>query len=213
MSEPDIRNGSRLYPWLSAAIHDLDFVAFDLETTGLDKDRDRIVEIGAVRFRVARGGASLGATSAFERFVDPRMPISPEASAVNGITDEMLRGAPGIETVLPEFLGFAEDAVLVAHNAPFDIGFIDTALARLPVSEAAQLELFAEPPRARPGRSERVIDTRLFAKEAFPGRIGYHLQRLAAELGIPVLHAHRAHDDARVCMELFLRCAIREGLA
>lgn len=206
----------------------LDFVAFDLETTGLEAGRDRIAEIGAVRFE------RRGVVGRFSTLVNPGIPMPKEASAVNGITDDMLAGAPGIDQALDDFLRFAEGAILVAHNAPFDCGFVNSELGRLDAAARARKESAGqgslldldggsdgtgaptgEAPEESTARWEppyaalphRVVDTLAFAKEAMPGLRRYSLQELAKYLGIQALDAHRAEDDARVCMELFVKCA------
>ncbi len=193
-------------------------VAFDLETTGLDPRQDRIAEIGAIKFD------KLGPIARFSLLVDPGIPMPPEAAKVNGISDEMLAGQPKLDAVFSDFLSFIDGALIVAHNAPFDCGFIDSALTRY--SEAArrfnsdkQASLILDADCAKAESAEtinftppysslpnQIVDTRLFAKEAFPGRPRYSLQDLAAALGIIAKDAHRAADDARVCMELFLKC-------
>ena len=105
-----------------------EYVAFDLETTGLSAETDRIVEIGAVRFDAE--GAVLGE---FQRLVNPLRPSGPQARAVHGISDAELALAETAEVVLPEFLGFLGDpavTTLLAHNASFDAGFLGRELAR-----------------------------------------------------------------------------------
>ena len=106
---------------LGTSLADVDFVAFDLETTGLSPISCRIVEFGAVRFNLAAGELET-----FEQIVDPQCPIPPETIRVHGITDAMVRGMPTVSEVLPAFLGFlgGPDTVLMAHNASFDIGFL-----------------------------------------------------------------------------------------
>ncbi len=163
---------------------DLVFVAFDLETTGLSPQLDRIAEIGAVKFVDGRE------TARFGTLVDPEMAMPPGAAAVNGITDAMLAGKPTIREALPDFLKFAEGAVLVAHNASFDLGFVNSAMGRL----------------GRGRLANDFVDTRVMAQRAFPGRANYKLQSLAVDLGVKALDAHRAEDDARVCLELFQAC-------
>ena len=94
------------------------FVAFDLETTGTKPQKDMIVEVGAVLFDGSCAVRSYGS------LINPGLPIPPDASAVNGITDEMVRGKPGIADILGEFADFCGDLPLVAHNAPFDFKFL-----------------------------------------------------------------------------------------
>jgi DNA polymerase-3 subunit epsilon len=195
------------------------FVAFDLETTGLESRTETIVEIGAVKFD------RRGVIARFAALVDPGKPMPPEASRANGITDAMLAGQPKLDAVLPDFLRFIAGAALVAHNAPFDLSFVNAALAErwskrrrdegagqgslLESVEAAEAD---EPPPWTPpfaSLPNRTVDTLVYAKEVWPGRPRYGLQALAAELGIVATAAHRAEDDARVCMELFVKLAER----
>src|SRR5690554_4408839 len=97
------------------------FVVVDLETTGTSARENTITEIGAVKMR---GGEVIGD---FQTFVNPGSPIPPFIVALTGITDAMVVAAPRIEQVLPTFLEFLGDAVLVAHNARFDVGFLKAA--------------------------------------------------------------------------------------
>lgn len=130
---PSSGNGSRWYgnyPKLITTdafkkISQKCYVVFDLETTGLDADHDRIVEIGAVR--VAGGQIT---DQIFHQLIDPKIKMPPEASAVNHITDDMLKGKPYIKPVLADFLRFVNDDVLVSHNGGFDAAFLDNACAR-----------------------------------------------------------------------------------
>ena len=94
------------------------FIAFDLETTGTVPGVDQIVEIGAVRFNNAE------IESVFSTLIDPQRSIPPGASAVNGISNEMVFGKPKIESILEPFAQFCEDLPMVAHNAPFDCQFL-----------------------------------------------------------------------------------------
>ena len=95
------------------------YVVFDLETTGFSSIKDKIIEIGAVK--VENGVI----TDKFSTFVNPKVPIPFEITNLTGITDDMVMEAPDIETILPQFLEFVGDAVLVAHNASFDVSFIE----------------------------------------------------------------------------------------
>lgn len=160
------------------------FVAFDFETTGLYPATDRIVEFGAVKFH---GGTEV---DRFARLANPGMPISPDAAAVSGISDADVAGEPPVDEVVPEFVAFLEDAVLMAHNAPFDLGFLRAAVQRLDRTDIGNT----------------IIDTQVLAMKAFPRRKSYGLQNLANELGLPPNRAHRACDDAIMCMRLFNRC-------
>lgn len=169
------------YDWLAAVYDTAVFVAFDTETTGLDPASGRIVEIGAVKFD------RRGIIARYNVLINPEMPMPEEAGKVNGITDAMLKDKPLIAAVFPDFFDFIGTGVLVAHNAPFDINYVNAELKRL-----KKLSL-----------TNKVVDTRIFAKEVYTGLSSYALQDLAVQLGITALEAHRAEDDARVCMELF----------
>jgi DNA polymerase III subunit epsilon len=163
-------------------------VAVDLETTGLIPGHDRIVEIGAVAFSPAGGVAS-----EYSELVNPGIPIPRAASRVSGITDDMVNGRPAVCAVLPSFLAFLGDAVPVAHNAAFDVGFL--------AADAARLALAAP--------STPVIDTRALARAVAPGRRSYSLEALFRDLGLVAGSAHRALADAHSCRMLFLACLER----
>ena len=158
--------------------------AFDVETTGLIPGVDRIVELGAVLFHGENVLAS------FEQLVDPGVPVPPEAQKVNGISDGMLKGMPDIAAALPPFLALLSRGTPVAHNAVFDVGFISADIM------AAGLEAPEGP----------VLDTRVLARRAFPGRFSYSLANLARDLELDVKGAHRALADAHACRLLYLRC-------
>ncbi len=175
------------FDWLVAAFPWTTFAAFDTETTGLEPKLNRVVEAGAIRFD------ALGVSARFNSLINPKIPMPPEVTKVNGITDAMLAKEPDCAKVMPDFIDFLGEAVLIAHNAPFDVAFINEELARLGMQRL----------------KNRVVDTRIFAKEIYPGLPSYRLQDLARNFGIEAIDAHRAEDDARVCMELFLVCLNR----
>ncbi len=172
------------FDWLVAAFPKTTFTVFDTETTGLDPRMNRIVEIGGIRFDAR------GISARFNVLVNPDTYMPSEVSRINGITDAMLAGQPKAASVIPDFLRFIGDSVLIAHNAPFDMSFINEELLRLKF----------------PPLRNRVLDTIQFAKDTFPGLPKYKLQDLAVRFGIETVDAHRAEDDARVCRELFLVC-------
>jgi DNA polymerase III epsilon subunit family exonuclease len=163
------------------------FIALDFETTGLSAVDDRVTEIGAVKFNRD------GILGEFGSLCDPGRPIGPDASRVSGITDSMVRGQASVRELMDELYGFLRICPIVAHNAPFDVGFI--LQDRLRIGSAA-LE-------------NGIYDTRLLAKEAYPGLPRYSLQELNARLGVDPGNAHRALDDAKACMEIFLKCLER----
>ena len=163
-----------------------EFVAFDLETTGLLAATDRVVEIGAVRF-----GASGRVLGEFERQVNPGRPVSPSARAVHGISDADLAGAPPASHVLPEFLDFLGDpsaTVLLAHNAWFDAGFLGGELARI----------------GRPSPGHAVVDTLALARRLRPDLPNHRLDALARAFDLDPRGPHRALADSRRVLGLWL---------
>jgi DNA polymerase III subunit epsilon len=172
-----------------STLHDLEleqapFVVFDLETTGTRPGVSRIVEIGAVRLR---GFEEVGT---YEQFVNPGLPVPETITRITGIQTRDLRGAPRISTALPEFLRFAHGAVLVAHNARFDVGFVDAELSRL---ESRRL--------AAP-----VIDTVALARRLMDGRLPrMNLGTLAERFDTEVRPCHRALPDAQATAEVLVR--------
>ena len=175
------------------------FVAFDLETTGLDPRKDKIVEIGAVKFD------NKGLIARFSALVNPGIPMPAGAERVNGISDTMLMGKPPIAEVLGDFLPFIKNAVIIAYNAAFDCDFINEALKeRRSSTENAFFPAF--PSDLPPALPNPIADVLIFAREIFAGHKSYSLQNFASALGIASFNAHRAEDDARLCMEIFLRC-------
>lgn len=156
-------------------------VVFDLETTGLNSNNDRIIEIGAVR--IENGSV----VKKISTLVYPGIPVPYYATKVNGITTEMLEGKPRDIDVVMEFYSMIEGAYLVAHNISFDVGFINSYLLRMGFDKV----------------ENPLIDTVRLARKAFPGRKKYSLGMIAKDLGIDVRDAHRAEDDTRVCYELY----------
>jgi DNA polymerase-3 subunit epsilon len=200
------------YDWALQAYADgAVFTAFDIETTGLEPKRDRIVEFGAVKFD------RRGIIARYAALINPGIPMPAEAGRVNGITDDMLAAQPPIEGALPDLLRFMRDAVIVAHNAPFDCGFVNANLERLyrEGSAKGQGYLLAGAEAAAwsppfPALPNKIADTLPMARRFFPGRSRYNLQDLAQALGIQAQAAHRALDDARLCMEIFIQMAERK---
>lgn len=159
------------------------YVVVDLETTGLRPGTSAICEIGAVRIR------DLERVDEFETLVDPGLRIAPGASAITGLRNEQLRGAPRPAEAVQRFLDFAGDAVLVAHNARFDLAFLDRETERLTGSRIAA----------------PVVDTVLLARTLLAGRVkGFSLGQLAFFLGTDARPCHRALPDARATAELLL---------
>ncbi len=155
---------------------DGEYVAFDLETTGLSSKTDTIIEIGAVLFR---DGKEL---DRFQTFVDPQRTLERKIVELTGITDEMLKGAPLLEEALPAFLDFVGDRVLVAHNSDFDTGFIRAACQRLGLPY-----------------TYTAVDTLILSQNMLPGLNKYKLNIVADALSLPEFNHHRAADDAAIC--------------
>jgi DNA polymerase-3 subunit alpha (Gram-positive type) len=157
------------------------FVVFDIETTGLSALKNQIIEIGAVKIQ---GGEI---RDRFSTFVNPGVPIPFEIEKLTHINDAMVMGSPSIEEALPRFLEFAKDAVMVAHNASFDMGFME--------HNARQL-----------GREFKntYVDTVGLARVLLPQLSRYKLDTVAKALNISLEHHHRAVDDAGTTAEIFL---------
>lgn len=167
-----------------------EFVAFDLETTGLSPQTCRIVEYGAVRFRIdGREVASV------QQLLDPGCPIPSAAARVHHISDAMVRGWPKIADVLPELLGFfgGPETVLLAHNASFDLGFLDAAIRTA----------------GCPAPRHCVLDTVSVARCCLPRMRSYRLESLARALGVADREEHRALADARLLRDVFLKMLSR----
>ncbi len=159
---------------------DTEYCVLDIETTGLSFRTNKITELGAV---IYKNGEVI---EEFEHFVNPEMPIPEEVVEVTHITDEMVKDAPTIEEILPKFLEFIGDRVIVAHNADFDVGFIKYYAEQL----GYKLE-------------NTYIDTLRLAKDLFPDYKKYKLGIIAEKLGIKVDVAHRALDDVITLVKVF----------
>ena len=159
------------------------FTAFDTETTGLNPEEEKILEIGAVSFD------RLGIRARYNVLINPQRKILPEITRVNGIDDSMVSSKLTFAENAPHFLGFIKDSVLIAHNTPFDLGFVNN-----------ELKLAGMKPL-----ENQAADTLTLSRAMLPNLGKYNLQFLAKYFEINVVNAHRAEDDARVCMELFLK--------
>ncbi len=159
-----------------------DFVVFDIETTGFSPVKNKIIEIGAVK--VSDGQI----TERFSSFVNPDVPIPFEIEKLTGINDSMVINAPFIETVLPEFLEFCGNAVLVAHNANFDMSFI---------KENARNQGIR--------REFTYVDTVGIARILLPHQAKHTLDAVAKTLNISLENHHRAVDDAEATAEIFVK--------
>jgi ATP-dependent DNA helicase DinG len=172
----DPRPEARCYNALSMSLKPI--VAFDLETSGLDPERDSVIEIGAVRFRGDRN------EDEWSTLVNPGHPLTPFITELTGITDEMLATAPRITAVLSELESFVGDDPILGHNVSFDTSFMQVR------------GLF---------QYNATIDTFDLASIMRPSAGRYSLQSLATALHVPVREAHRALDDAHTTRAVFLR--------
>ena len=161
---------------------DEEYVAFDLETTGLSSLHDTIIEIGAA---IMKGNEVL---STFQTFVDPHRPLQPKIVDLTGINDQMLAGQPDISEAMPKFLEYVGSRPLCAHNADFDIGFVTAACERLGLPF-----------------HPTYVDTLILAQNLMPELGKYKLNIVADALSLPDFNHHRASDDAITCGYLLMR--------
>jgi DNA polymerase-3 subunit epsilon len=163
----------------------LSYTVFDTETTGLDPSQgDEIIQIGAVRIVNRR----LLRHEAYEQLIDPQRSLPARSVRIHGITADMLAGQPPIARVLPIFRAFVADTVLVAHNAAFDMRFLE-------LKEAGTGVRFDRP----------VLDTFLLSAALFPNQETHRLEAIAERLGVSVMGRHTAVGDAIVTAEVFLK--------
>ena len=158
------------------------FVVFDLETTGFSPFKNQIIEIGAVK--VVNGSI----TERFSTFVNPKVPIPFEIEQLTSINDDMVLDAPTIDEILPKFMEFCQDAVMVAHNADFDMSFIK--------HNCSALGLKCE---------KTVLDTVALSRVLLPALNRFKLDTVAKALNVSLAHHHRAVDDAACTAEIFVR--------
>ena len=164
-------------------LDELDFVVVDVEATGAKLPPNRIIELGAYRIR----GRKI--VDEFLTLVNPELPIPRFVVALTGINNDMVKTAPLFSEVAPRWLEFVEDAVLIAHNAPFDTNFLNHEIARVY-------------PR------HRMINSHLctvnLSRHLVPGLINYRLDTIAEHFAIPITERHRAGSDALATAEIFL---------
>jgi DNA polymerase III subunit epsilon len=171
--------------WEASPLDRLTYTVFDTETTGFAPDEgDEIVSIGAVRIV----GGRLLRTETFERLVDPGRSIPRTATAVHGITRDLVRGAPTLDEVLPAFAAFAAGSVLVGHNVAFDMAFLADAQRRTGTRLSAPL-----------------LDTLLIDGLVHPDHDAHTLEAMAERLGVDLVGRHTALGDALLTGEIFLR--------
>ncbi len=158
------------------------YVVFDIETTGFSSVEDCIIEIGAVKVRNGE------IVDSYSTFVNPGVPIPFDIVNLTGITDEMVMEARKIDVILPEFLSFVGDAVLVAHNAGFDVGFMEQNCKSLGLPSQFT-----------------YLDTVALARVLLPTLAKYKLNIVAKALNISLENHHRAVDDAKATAEIFVK--------
>lgn len=169
-----------------------EYVVFDLETTGLSPwGGDEIIEIGAMKVF----GDQIDEEGFFHSLVNPKRLIPPQASSVNGITNEMVATAPPLEEVFPRFLDFIGTSWLVAQNAKFDMAFVMKALVQFKIS-----------------RKMEVYDTMIFSRRLFAGESKHGLDVICSRLGLSInpSERHRSIGDVKLTAKAFV--ALKERL-
>ncbi len=170
---------------LDRKLCELTYTVFDTETTGLEPSKgDEIIQIGAARIVNNR----LLRQEVFDQIIDPECPLKPESIPIHGITEDMVRGKPNIDAVLPAFHQFCEDTVLIAHNAAFDMRFLQLKEERTGVR-------FTQP----------VLDTLLLSAVVHPNQESHKLDVILERLGIHIDTRHNALEDSLATGEVFLK--------
>ena len=161
---------------------DSEYVVFDIETTGLSPRYNKIIEIGAVKIKNGK------IQDTFSEFINPEVPIPYTITKLTSITDQMVMEAPTIDEILPKFMEYVGDAILVAHNASFDTGFIKEFCKQLDIPF-----------------DSTIMDTMTLAHVLIPELGKYTLDRLCKQFNVSLEHHHRACDDAAATAEIFLK--------
>ncbi len=160
------------------------FTAFDTETTSLTPTTGRIIEIGAVKF------SKNGIIDKWGQLINPQTDIPPFITSLTHITNQMVSSCNPISFFLPDFLNFISDTILIAHNAQFDLNFLNAECEKAGFSVT----------------SNKTIDTLQFSRFAYPKAPKHKLDYLADYFKINKGSSHRALDDALTCRELFIKC-------
>ena len=163
-------------------IDEEEFVVFDIETTGLNSHTNKIIEIGAVKIKAGR------IIDRYSQLINPGISIPHHITEITSITNEQVANQPKIDEVIGKFVDFIGDAVLVAHNAPFDMGFI-----KRDIKEYLNIDL-----------ESSVIDTLQMARDLFPDFKKYGLGDLNKSLGLALEKHHRAVDDSQATANMFI---------
>ncbi|MBQ8537013.1 MAG: 3'-5' exoribonuclease, partial [Clostridia bacterium] len=177
LKDPDCRPSKfkKMTPAAFAKAAEKAFIAFDLETTGLSAARNEIIEIGAIKY------VNMEKVAEFNTLVKPRKPIPASATAINNITNAMVEDAPDLATALSGFIAFIEDMPLVAHNADFDVGFLERALIIAGISVDI-----------------KYGDSLAIARKKFKGLDSYRLGSVGEFLGSKTIGLHRALADCAI---------------
>jgi len=160
------------------------FAVIDVETTGLDPERERICEAGAIRFEDCRE------TGRYHSLVRPDRPVPDEAIALHGINNDMLRDAPPFARIAADLRRFLAGTILVAQNAEFDVSFLDAEFLRAGMTRL----------------TNKAIDTIALARRVLPNLGSYNLDRLAREFKVEVRERHRSLGDCEVTAGIFWKC-------
>ncbi len=160
-----------------------DYIIFDLETTGLDAKLDKIIEIGALKYK------NNELVEEFSVLVNPKVKLPPVITKITGLTDEDLKEQKTIEKVLPEFLTFIEDLPLIAHNSEFDLGFIEENIQRLGLNMI----------------ENKNIDTVEIARKYIPKAYNYKLETLKKYFHLEY-GSHRSVDDCKTTNYVYQYC-------
>lgn len=163
-----------------------DYVVFDIETTGLNKDTDYIIEIGALKYK------DNNLVEEFSYLINPNISLPQIITDITGITDNMLKDKETIDTVLPKFIAFIEDLPLLAHNGSFDIGFIEKNIKDLNLSKL----------------TNKSIDTLELAKKYLPQMYNYKLETLKKYFNVKQV-SHRAVGDCYTANYVYQECKKR----
>jgi len=165
-------------------LEELEFVVVDVEATGAKTPPNRLIELGAYRIRQAR------IVDEFITLVNPELPIPRFVASLTGITNEMVKDAPMFAEVAPKWLEFVSDAVLVAHNSPFDTSFLNHEISRV-----------------YPGH--RMVNSHIctvkLCRRTLPGLANYRLDTIASHFSIDIFNRHRAGSDALATAHIFIR--------
>jgi DNA polymerase III epsilon subunit family exonuclease len=170
------------------------FVVVDLETTGLDPEKDRIIEIGAIKFTEGKE------VEVFEQLVNPGMPIPVFITRLTGISDDDVKDKPGIDDVFPRFLQFLGDAAIVGQQVNFDASFLEYQFRKT----KGDYERWEDTTQRFKYVTNLRIDTLFIARIFMPFLDSFKLAMLAKEFDYDLTRAHRAVDDARATGHVFL---------